>query len=189
MEQKNNSTFRQVLIRFCAPALAGLKCSNMMSCPNTDEIVKELKQTAEELAEKNIYIRVLYCDSCRMLVFVYRVSGLKKILARKDIRDFLKEFGYQSFELEHVFEKLQMRVSGGSGQFPHEIGAFLDYPLEDIRGFIENAGKNGLCCGEWKVYHEPEKAKKMFAKLEKCRTVYCRLFQDGRSLRQLTVPA
>lgn len=189
MERKNNATFRQVLIRFCAPALAGLKCSNMMSCPNTDETMRELQEAAKELAGKNICIRVLYCDSRRMLVFVYRVSGLEKVLARNEIRDFLREFGYRSFQLEHVLENLEMRVAGGSGHFPHEIGAFLDYPLEDIRGFIENRGRNGLCCGEWKVYHEPEKAKKMFAKLEKCRTVYCQLFQDGRSLMQLTVPA
>ena len=42
MDQRGNITFRQVLVRFCAPALAGLKCANMVSCPNTEEINREL---------------------------------------------------------------------------------------------------------------------------------------------------
>ena len=31
--------------------------------------------------------------------------------------------------------------------FPHEIGIFLGYPLEDVVGFIENQGKNYTCSG------------------------------------------
>lgn len=144
---------------------------------------------ARELAAKNIFMRILYQDSVRMLVLVYRYTALCDRLSDSVCREFLKEFGYESFELKDVFHRLQTRVEGDAGQFPHEIGVFLGYPLEDIRGFIKNRGRNGLCCGEWKVYHEPEKAQKTFAKLKKCRDVYWRLFQNGRSVMQLTVPA
>lgn len=189
MDQRGNITFRQVLVRFCAPALAGLKCANMVSCPNTEEINRELDAMARELSDKNIFFRILYQDRERMLVLVYRYRALQDRLADTGCREFLQEFGYESFELEEVFDRLQMRMGADKGQFPHEIGVFLGYPLEDIRGFIQNRGRNGLCCGEWKVYHEPEKAQKTFAKLKKCRDVYWRLFQNGRSVMQLTVPA
>ena len=189
MDQRGTMTFRQFLIRFCAPALAGLKCANMVSCPNTEEMNRELDAMARELAVKNIFIRILYRDSQRMLVLVYRYKALSDRLADEGCRAFLGEFGYASFALEDVFARLQMRIGAEKGQFPHEIGVFLGYPLEDIRGFIQNRGRNGLCCGEWKVYHEPEKAQKTFAKLKKCRDVYWRLFQNGRSVMQLTVPA
>lgn len=189
MDQREIMTFPQTLIRFCAPALAGLKCANMVSCSNIEEMNRELDDAARELAVKNIFVRILYQDSSRMLVLVYRYSALTDRLKDRGCQEFLREFGYESFELEDVFDRLQMRIKADNGQFPHEIGVFLGYPLEDIRGFIENRGRNGLCCGEWKVYHEPEKAQKTFAKLKKCRDVYWRLFQNGRSVMQLTVPA
>lgn len=36
--------------------------------------------------------------------------------------------------------------------FPHEIGLFLSYPPEDVRGFIEHKGHESKCEGCWKVY-------------------------------------
>ena len=36
--------------------------------------------------------------------------------------------------------------------FPHEMGVLLGYPIEDVKGFIDNAGKNFLYSGYWKVY-------------------------------------
>ena len=71
----------------------------------------------------------------------------------------------------------------------HEIGVFLDYPLEDVVGFIENAGQNYKCSGCWKVYCNECEAVKLFARYKKCRDVYMRLWHQGRSVLQLTVAA
>ena len=71
----------------------------------------------------------------------------------------------------------------------HEIGVFLGYPLTDIRGFICNEGRNCLCCGCWKVYSEPERAMKLFARYRKCTEAYARLFAAGFPLSRLTVQA
>ncbi|MCU6761823.1 Protein of uncharacterised function (DUF3793) [uncultured Roseburia sp.] len=188
MERGGRESFRQILIRFCAPTLAGLKCSNMMSCLITGEILQEMELVRAELIKKGVLIDILYQTPDRMLILVYRKSALAEILKTNVYQQFLREFGYCDFECVHALRRLKARIAADGGQFPHEIGVFLGYPLEDIRGFIENKGRNGLCCGDWKVYHEPEKAKKMFAKLQKCRDVYIRLFQDGRSVMQLTVP-
>ena len=46
--------------------------------------------------------------------------------------------------------------------FPHEIGLFLSYPPEDVRGFIEHKGHESKCDGCWKVYGDAERAKKTF---------------------------
>ena len=110
MDQRGNITFRQVLVRFCAPALAGLKCANMVSCPNTEAINRELDAMARELSDKNIFFRILYQDRERMLVLVYRYRALQDRLADTGCREFLQEFGYESFELEAVFDRLQMRM-------------------------------------------------------------------------------
>lgn len=75
------------------------------------------------------------------------------------------------------------------GGFPHEIGLFLGYPLGDVEGFIRNRGQNCKCAGCWKVYCNELEAQKRFARIQKCRKVYARLWAQGRSVWQLTVAA
>ena len=60
-------------------------------------------------------------------------------------------------------------------------------PLEDVVGFIENAGQNYKCSGCWKVYCNECETRKLFAKYKKCREVYRRLWKQGRDIRTLTV--
>lgn len=63
-------------------------------------------------------------------------------------------------ELETHFQRLQEHFLQES--CPHEIGLFLGYPLDDVKSFIKNKGKNCICCRYWKVYHHPEQAQKTF---------------------------
>ena len=82
---------------------------------------------------------------------------------------------------------LRKRFATDDG-FPHEIGLFLGYPLGDVMGYIENAGRNSKCSGCWKVYCNECEAMKLFAKFDKCKNVYRQLFAEGRrSGEQLTV--
>lgn len=186
----NKESFYQFFIRHCAPTMASLKCANMMSCPNEESYREDLQKIREELEEKGIRIRVISLSKNRMLILVYRPTMLAKRFAESEIQDFLQGYGYEDFDVEATLDRLQSRIAADPSNFPHEIGVFLGYPLADIKGFIEHNGKNGLCCGEWKVYHEPEAATKMFAKLKKCRDIYYSLFSNGtRTMWQLTVAA
>lgn len=190
MGDYRNESFHQFFIRYCAPTMASLKCANMMSCPNTEECRAELESIDSELESKGIKVRIMFENEKRMLVLVYRPSLLAKRMKEDEIREFLGEYGYEDFSVEEALNRLEGRIASDKSQFPHEIGVFLGYPLEDIKGFILNDGKNGLCCGEWKVYHEPEQARKVFANLKKCRDIYLSLFTAGtRTLMQLTVAA
>ena len=47
-------------------------------------------------------------------------------------------------------------------EFPHEIGLFLDYPPEDVRGFMEDRSAKSLAVGYWKVYGNVRKARRTF---------------------------
>lgn len=51
-----------------------------------------------------------------------------------------------------------------SGEFPHEVGLFLSYPPEDVKGFIAHRANDFKCAGLWKVYGNEEKARSLFAK-------------------------
>ena len=81
---------------------------------------------------------------------------------------------------------LRKRFAEETG-FPHEIGLFLGYPLGDVKGYIEYAGRNSKCSGCWKVYCNECEAMKAFAKFDKCKQVYKKIFQEGRGLSKLTV--
>lgn len=107
------------------------------------------------------------------------LPGVGKLLAR---------YGYGSTRAEDALSRLCQRLEEQGG-FPHEIGLFLGYPLGDVEGFIQNQGQNCKCAGCWKVYCNELEAQKRFARIQKCRKVYARLWAQGRSVWQLTVAA
>ncbi len=74
------------------------------------------------------------------------------------------------------------------GEFPHEIGLFLSYPPEDVRGFIKNRRSGCKLVGTWKVYGDEENAKHKFDLYKKCTDTYRRQWADGKTLSELAVP-
>ena len=73
------------------------------------------------------------------------------------------------------------------GEFPHEVGLFLSYPPQDVRGFIENHAVNYKCAGLWKVYGDEALARRLFDKFRKCTDIYCALWRAGSGIDQLAV--
>jgi len=119
---------------------------------------------------------------------VCRSSSLEKDLKKPGVANFIKKYGYESTDPAYALERLRSRLAQRE-DFPHEIGLFLGYPLGDVIGFIKNAGQNCKCVGCWKVYCNECEAIKAFARFKKCTSVYVRLWNQGRSVRQLTVAA
>jgi hypothetical protein len=78
------------------------------------------------------------------------------------------------------------RVTDG-GEFPHEIGLFLGYPPEDVKGFIENRANGFKTVGYWKVYGNVAEAKKKFEVYRRCTDWFMNRLQKGESLERLTV--
>ena len=177
------------LIEFCSPTLASLKTGSLfkISVVKEQELEEQIENWNIQLSDKGLFLIVLKHWDDNALVYVCRKSHLQADLDRQDIRTFLQGYGYQEMKLENVLERLKSRLK--AEEFPHEIGVFLGYPLGDVIGFIENAGKNSKCTGCWKVYCNECEAQKMFARFKKCRDVYERLWKQGRSIFQLTVAA
>ena len=71
--------------------------------------------------------------------------------------------------------------------FPHEIGLFLGYPPEDVKGFIDNNGKNFKSLGYWKVYGDVNKANELFDKYRKCQKILLDRLNMGYTLKQLVI--
>lgn len=62
-----------------------------------------------------------------------------------------------------MYTRTQKRLN--TKNFPHEIGIFLGYPLDDVIGFIEH--KPYYLVGDWKVYQNVNEAKSNLIYLNK----------------------
>lgn len=178
------------LIEHCSPTLASLKTANLFSVAYTDEeaLGYALKEWNAQLCGKGVELLVLRRQDRKALIYVCRKARLERDLNAPGAPRFLSAYGYVRTDAEYALGRLKERLAGSSG-FPHEIGLFLGYPLGDVIGFIENAGRNSKCCGCWKVYCNECEARRMFARFDKCKDVYRRLWSQGRSVLQLTVAA
>lgn len=104
------------------------------------------------------------------------------------VRAFLRTQGYVEDSLEGYLSQLGRRLEE-SAEFPHEIGVFLDYPLEDVQGFMANGGAGAVCQGCWKAYGDAQEAYRRFRLYGKCREVYLSCYRRGFDVLRLTVAA
>ena len=178
------------LIEHCSPTLASIKTANLFSCSFERErdLEEQIRECNINMADKGITLLVLKKTEKAALVYVCRPDKLARDLKKPGVAAFLKKAGYEETDALHAIGHLKERIAN-TDSFPHEIGLFLSYPLGDVIGFIKNAGKNSKCSGCWKVYVNECEAIRTFARYDKCKSVYKRLFGQGRSVLQLTVAA
>ena len=120
------------------------------------------------------------------LLYLYRPAELRRDLRDAQAAQLLRQAGYGEESCARCVARLVCRFRE-SGEFPHEVGLFLSYPPEDVKGFIDHRACGFKCAGLWKVYGDEEKARTLFAKYRKCTEIYCALWQSGSRLEQLAV--
>lgn len=173
----------KLLAYHCAPALAGIKPANIISLQKTKDIFNDITDLNLSLNKIGIYIEILCECTSRVLIMVYRRKKLIEYLSRPEIFDFLLSVGYpKENNLNTYITYLKKRLSE-SCNFPHEIGAFLGYPICDIYGFINH--KKALYTGYWKVYDNAEETKKMFKRFDNCRNALCKRIASGQSIIEI----
>ena len=178
----------RAIIDHASPTLARLKPGNLFNHAMGTDFLAEFATLGRELEDKGVTMTILKAVNGKALIYIYRSADLEKALMREDVRQLLGACGYSRFDVSGALDTLKARLNDIDA-FPHEIGVFLGYPLEDVLGFIENGGRNCLSCGCWKVYANECAALKAFARFEKCKSVYQRLFASGCPLSKLTVAA
>ena len=178
----------RVLLTHCAPTLAGLKCANLVRLTGPRAELEAAAQAWKAtLAPRGVHVRTARWDGDSALLYLYREGHLRREWEKPGAADFLRRHGYVPGAAVQENVELLLRRIARRPCFPHEIGLFLGYPLEDVQGFIENCGKNYRLCGCWKVYGDPQAALRCFARYEKCARVYLQCYQNGHSLSRLTV--
>ena len=144
----------------CAPVLKGVKISNLITMKPGG-----WRKIRAYLKKSRIICIPLYADAEKEVLFLYRYEQLERHLKNREVREFLRSCGYESFEVASVLVRLRRRYrlyAGISKEFPHELGVLLGYPVGDVQGFIDNRGENSLTSRYWKVYQNPKEAEKIF---------------------------
>ena len=178
----------EMVVRQCAPTLAGIKAGSLFPCPCTDRdaLLDEVRQLNRRLSPKGLCLLPLRLTEGSALLYLYRPATLRRDLSDGMARGILTEAGYDGVSCGRCVAMLIRRLRQG-GDFPHEIGLFLSYPPEDVKGFVENHACNYKCAGLWKVYGDEVRAQRLFDRFKRCTDTYYRLWQAGATIEQLAV--
>ncbi len=177
-----------LLVQHCSPTLAGLKTGSLFSASfgSAEEMQRDMQAFNRRFRDKGVRIVPLRYSGGRALLYLYRPGRLEQDLQDETARELLERYGYAPMLPGRCVSCLRQKMQAGNA-FPHEVGLFLGYPPEDVRGFIEQGAANYKCVGCWKVYGDEKQARELFAKYKKCTDVYCRQFAAGRSVERLIV--
>ena len=176
-----------LLVRCCAPTLAGIKtgCLFRCPCPAGENLLPDICGWNRRLAGKGVCILPMDRSAGSVLVYVYRPALLDRDLACPAAAVLLRERGYAG-DGTACLRQLRRHLAAG-GAFPHEIGLFLGYPPEDVRGFLEHRTQGCRCVGWWRVYGDAAAALRLFARYDKCTALYAARHAAGVPLEKLTV--
>ena len=178
----------ETLVRHCSPTLAGLKTGSLFTArfATREELYAEMRRLNRRLSGRGVQILPVRYRGETALLYLYRPARLQRDLSCAEAREILEGLGYAAASPGRCLARLVQKF-GEAECFPHEVGLFLSYPPEDVRGFMENRAANYKCVGCWKVYGDTEQAQKTFRRYEKCTRVYCEQHAKGKPMEQLIV--
>ena len=178
----------ELVVLQCSPTLAGIKTGNLFSCvyASRRQLKDEMRRMNSFLVKKGLRMIPLKFMEKRAMVYLYRPSSLRGDLISGEAEAILRKYGYDCNHPELCVANLVKRIRECS-DFPHEIGLFLGYPPEDVKGFIENKAQNFKLVGCWKVYGDEQKAGMIFDQYKRCTEHFVKQLAQGSSIECLTV--
>lgn len=179
----------EILIQHCSPTLAGIKPASLIHLhyENHSEAEQDIRMMNVHLfTPKGLRGIPMRYETGGVLLYLYRPDYLALVLSKKEVKEYLQSLGYRWNSIAECVAELALRVQQ-EGDFPHEIGLFLGYPLEDVVGFTQHRGKECKCSGYWKVYGDQERASCTFEQYRSCTRRYVRSWERGVSLDSLIV--
>ena len=88
----------------CAPVLKGVKISNLITMKPGG-----WRKIRAYLKKSRIICIPLYADAEKEVLFLYRYEQLERHLKNREVREFLRSCGYESFEVASVLVRLRRR--------------------------------------------------------------------------------
>lgn len=179
----NKSDIEMQLAIQCAPVIAGIKIANLLIVQN-----KYVKEVYHLLRNTEISVYTLSRSEEKTIMILYRKMELLAYLNSEKVNSIIIKMGYHSMEIDSIlreFSKKYTQYLRDGGIFPHEMGLLLGYPVEDVTGFIHNAGKNFLYAGYWKVYFDVEEKLETFHRYNQVKEQMIHMVYQGIQLQDI----
>ena len=167
----------------CAPLISVLKVSNLLIISAEDEALVRVILRRSGIS----FFRLLRTGE-KVTFLLFRKNPLEAYLKQQEVEAMLAEAGYAELSLGNILSTFQKRYAhymSAGGRFPHEMGLLLGYPAEDVKGFVENEGKNFLYSGYWKVYADVEEKRRLFQKFENAKETVIQLLSYGVGIQDI----
>lgn len=164
----------------CAPVLMNYKISNLLIVEK-----EKISQVMQLFPKTELSCKLLMVSGEKAAFLIYREKELISYLERMEVREMMENFGYARYSLEEILEEFSARYTQyveADGNFPHEMGLLLGYPVEDVAGFIRNEGENFLYSGYWKVYTNLSEALKHFERYDQAKETAVRMVSEGKNI-------
>lgn len=158
-----------MILYYSAPTLYEIKPSNLITFTSFGRNSYKLWHKYKEYIIKKIPLKVLEIkdNGKTAVVLFYNIKNLRNVIYKDLSMDFLARYQYnRAMNLDDLFNHLRERFKEGC---PHEVGIFLGIPVDDVKEYIKNDGKNYLACGYWKVYSNLEKSLEIFSMFDESR--------------------
>ena len=176
--------FDGTMMRYGAPALCGIKPASLFSMRIDvyEDGLKKIELWKMFCEKLGVFVIPIQKYDDRVLLFLYNRRQIALALGDKSIQDYLLCKEYPVYDgIEVIINTLMMRLLLAE-QFPHEIGVFLGYPLEDVAEFEKNEGMGFKYSGYWKVYGNICEAKQQMTRYRECSDYCMRLVAGGMSV-------
>lgn len=181
--QNNTEWLNEQIAVQCAPLLAGLKPSNLLIIPMGMEAVLRHSLRGTRIA---LYLLSEYDG--KQVFLLYKVNELIVYLTEQNVQRLLLDLGYEGGELYSLLQRVSKKYTAHKQEkeaFPHELGLLLGYPAVDVKGFMEQAGKNFLYSGYWKVYGNVRETVLLFREFGRAKEYVVRLVKQGYSIAEI----
>lgn len=167
----------------CAPFIAGLKPSNLFISGGDD-----LGKAVGLFEYAGFSYFILLKTNSKIVFLIYDPKRLEECVLERSAVALLRKTGYYALGLGELLKNCRLRYrqyASEGREFPHELGIFLGYPVEDVEGFIKNSGKNCLYAGYWKVYADLPKKLSVFKSYDRARLSLLKMLSAGKNIREI----
>ncbi|MBQ7537856.1 MAG: DUF3793 family protein [Treponema sp.] len=177
-------SFDETIIHCGAPALCGIKpaCLFSMNGDNYLAGLRKLRSWQPDFSKRKIYFVPLKKSESRFLFFVYDKNLLERVCKIPENRNYLL---YKNYPINKGFASVLAELLhrlATSEDFPHEVGLFLGYPLEDVIGFETHGAEEFKYSGFWKVYGNKENALRLMQEYKSCTETCMKWLVSGLSV-------
>lgn len=183
IKNMDSNSFEMQFVLQCSPFITGLKISNLFAIS-----ISQYRKLEYILMVNDYSFKKLYYTKNKVIYLLYDAKKLKEYLKEDMVRKILYKLGYpynihkDIDKMLTIFKEKYARYMEERGEFPHEMGIFLGYPIEDVVGYLKNNGENSACVGYWKVYKNVEEKQKLFREFEYAKENVIRCLAQGMNI-------